>query len=180
MIYNNIIFLTLLIYRTSILQHVSCTTAIRQTSFSPDSKTLVACCDDGSVWRWNNSSKSWQPPPPCLYIRHVNINWQQGGDNSIMNLGNVGHGCMHQLISIAKCRVIVAYGFCEGVRVWLAHTCIELPLWWEWTKLLVTHSDSLYNAISLVFFLLSHNFGHISYRLSLSPLYIAKLTLLSR
>ncbi|KAF6035703.1 EED [Bugula neritina] len=39
--------------KPSILQHPACTTAVRQTSFSPDSKTLIACCDDGTVWRWD-------------------------------------------------------------------------------------------------------------------------------
>ena len=35
------------------LTHSTCTSTIRMVSFSPDGKTLLACCDDSSVWKWN-------------------------------------------------------------------------------------------------------------------------------
>lgn len=32
--------------------HPKCTTVIRHMSFSPDSRYLVCCCEDGTVWKW--------------------------------------------------------------------------------------------------------------------------------
>jgi polycomb protein EED len=39
--------------KTRTLQHPDCTTPIRMTAFSPDDTTLLACCDDASIWRWD-------------------------------------------------------------------------------------------------------------------------------
>lgn len=39
--------------KRSALIHLKCTSPVRQTSFSKDGKILVACCDDGSIWRWD-------------------------------------------------------------------------------------------------------------------------------
>jgi WD40 repeat protein len=35
------------------LHHPDCITPIRMTAFSPDNTTLLACCDDASIWRWD-------------------------------------------------------------------------------------------------------------------------------
>jgi polycomb protein EED len=39
--------------KCTILQHPKCITAVRQTAFSRDGAVLIAVCDDGTVWRWN-------------------------------------------------------------------------------------------------------------------------------
>eukprot|EP00051_Salpingoeca_urceolata_P009516 m.115383 g.115383 ORF g.115383 m.115383 type:complete len:118 (-) comp16342_c0_seq2:47-400(-) len=38
--------------RRVLLDHKKCTKTIRQTCFSADGRTLLAVCEDGSVWRW--------------------------------------------------------------------------------------------------------------------------------
>lgn len=44
--------------RKSTLFHMKCNSAVRQTSFSRDGNTLVAACDDGTVWRWDRKKIS--------------------------------------------------------------------------------------------------------------------------
>jgi WD40 repeat protein len=39
------------------LKAPGCTATIRQTVFSPDGRTIVYCCDDASIWRWDQASK---------------------------------------------------------------------------------------------------------------------------
>jgi polycomb protein EED len=36
-----------------LLKHASCDSTIRMVSFSPDGKSLVATCDDATVWKWD-------------------------------------------------------------------------------------------------------------------------------
>ncbi|KAK2148975.1 hypothetical protein LSH36_473g03022 [Paralvinella palmiformis] len=38
--------------RCTVLSHAKCSTAVRQTHFSRDGTTLIAVCDDGTIWRW--------------------------------------------------------------------------------------------------------------------------------
>lgn len=38
-----------------VLTHPQCTTAIRHTAFSRDGSTLMAVCNDGSIWRWERT-----------------------------------------------------------------------------------------------------------------------------
>nr|WEG85327.1 fertilization-independent endosperm [Picea abies]WJW72926.1 polycomb repressive complex 2 subunit [Picea abies] len=35
------------------LQHAQCKSPIRQTAISHDGSTILCCCDDGSMWRWD-------------------------------------------------------------------------------------------------------------------------------
>ncbi|XP_037026065.1 polycomb protein eed-B [Bradysia coprophila] len=42
--------------KCSMLQHIKCTTAIRQTAFSRDGDILICVCDDGTVWRWDRTN----------------------------------------------------------------------------------------------------------------------------
>ena len=35
------------------LNSQKCRSTVRQTAFSPDGSTLVCCCDDATVWRWD-------------------------------------------------------------------------------------------------------------------------------
>eukprot|EP00945_MAST-04E_sp_MAST-4E-sp1_P003401 g3401.t1 len=35
------------------LTHIKCTATVRHVAFSPDRKTILACCDDGSLWRYD-------------------------------------------------------------------------------------------------------------------------------
>lgn len=44
--------------KCSTLQHIKCTTAIRQTAFSRDGDILICVCDDGTVWRWDRVNSS--------------------------------------------------------------------------------------------------------------------------
>ncbi|XP_052241311.1 polycomb protein EED-like [Dreissena polymorpha] len=39
--------------KCSVLTHNKCYSAVRQTCFSPDGETLLAVCDDGTIWRWD-------------------------------------------------------------------------------------------------------------------------------
>lgn len=39
--------------KLTVLTHNKCYSAVRQTCFSPDGDTLLAVCDDGTVWRWD-------------------------------------------------------------------------------------------------------------------------------
>lgn len=36
------------------LSHPKCRSAIRQTCFNNNAKTLICTCDDGTIWRWDN------------------------------------------------------------------------------------------------------------------------------
>ncbi|XP_048477782.1 polycomb protein eed-A [Plutella xylostella] len=40
------------------LVHPRCAAAVRQVTFSRNGKILVACCDDGTIWRWDRVSHS--------------------------------------------------------------------------------------------------------------------------
>jgi polycomb protein EED len=35
------------------LQHRECVGTVRHTVISPDRRTVLSCCDDGSIWRWD-------------------------------------------------------------------------------------------------------------------------------
>uniref|UniRef100_A0A1X7TRL0 Anaphase-promoting complex subunit 4 WD40 domain-containing protein n=1 Tax=Amphimedon queenslandica TaxID=400682 RepID=A0A1X7TRL0_AMPQE len=39
-----------------ILSSAKCFTAVRQVTFSNDSKTVIGVCDNGTVWRWDAKS----------------------------------------------------------------------------------------------------------------------------
>uniref|UniRef100_A0A1X7TSA1 Anaphase-promoting complex subunit 4 WD40 domain-containing protein n=1 Tax=Amphimedon queenslandica TaxID=400682 RepID=A0A1X7TSA1_AMPQE len=39
-----------------ILSSAKCFTAVRQVTFSNDSKTIIGVCDNGTVWRWDAKS----------------------------------------------------------------------------------------------------------------------------
>ena len=39
--------------RLGVLEHPKCKSTIRQVAFSLDTKTIVAVCDDSTVWRWD-------------------------------------------------------------------------------------------------------------------------------
>ncbi|XP_060556108.1 polycomb protein EED-like [Ruditapes philippinarum] len=39
--------------KCSVLTHPKCYSAVRQTCFSPNGDTLLAVCDDGSIWCWD-------------------------------------------------------------------------------------------------------------------------------
>lgn len=39
--------------KCTVLTHQKCYSAIRQTCFSPDCDTILAVCDDGTIWRWD-------------------------------------------------------------------------------------------------------------------------------
>ena len=38
------------------LAHAKCASAVRQTSWSRDGRTLVGVCDDGTIWRWDRAN----------------------------------------------------------------------------------------------------------------------------
>ncbi|WOL18117.1 polycomb group protein FIE2 [Canna indica] len=38
------------------LSHAQCKSPIRQTAMSFDGSTILSCCEDGSIWRWDTVS----------------------------------------------------------------------------------------------------------------------------
>ena len=39
--------------RSQELTHLKCNTTIRHAAFSPNRKCIIACCDDGTIWRYD-------------------------------------------------------------------------------------------------------------------------------
>ncbi|XP_077243495.1 transducin/WD40 repeat-like superfamily protein [Tasmannia lanceolata] len=40
------------------LSHVQCKSTIRQTAMSFDGSTILSCCEDGTIWRWDAAASS--------------------------------------------------------------------------------------------------------------------------
>ena len=38
------------------LSHPHCNSTARFTTFSPDGNSIIVCCEDGTMWRWDRES----------------------------------------------------------------------------------------------------------------------------